>query len=83
MRIINDRYTLWKTTDATRSTCPSQLAFSCPLPPTYIEDQEEKQLPPSFHLFIPGFYVKAHYDITVEVIRTRRWKLDFWPSVQR
>ncbi|KAK2459696.1 hypothetical protein APHAL10511_008341 [Amanita phalloides] len=83
-QLLRHRLVLWKKSSSTdRSTCPGQLAFSYPLPSTYMDHSEEIQFPPSFRLFSPGFFVRVHYSIIVTVVRTRLWKLDFWPSVRK
>ncbi|KAF8635979.1 hypothetical protein AX15_000143 [Amanita polypyramis BW_CC] len=81
-RQLDNTYNLWKR-DATHILCPSQLPFSYLLSSIFMDDDREKHLPPSFHFFIPGFYVKVHYWIIIEIARMGHWKVDLWPSVQR
>ncbi|KAM6494077.1 hypothetical protein JOM56_010438 [Amanita muscaria] len=81
-RLLDDPYTLWqKDANADESSCPHQLDFACALPSNIT--REAIPLPPSFHFFDPGFYVKTFYRIFVEITRKRRSKFDFSPSVKR
>lgn len=80
--LLNDQYTLWQKNNMDEPSCPNQLNFACALPSTYSEGNGAKPLPPSFHFAIPGFSIKIHYCILVQITLKRRSKLDFSSSVK-
>ncbi|PFH53411.1 hypothetical protein AMATHDRAFT_137845 [Amanita thiersii Skay4041] len=82
IQLVNDTYTLWKSETAGGSTCPAQIAFACQLPSHFRDGREERPLPPSFHTFVPGFYIHSQYKILVEVIRVRH-RVGLWPTTKK
>lgn len=89
IRLASKKYSLWsKSSEASTSrttSCPPQLTLNIAFPATFLDNGEDRSLPPSFHGFYKGarsVFARVVYCLKIKVKRTVNVKTPFWTKTK-